>query len=256
MATDRLFEQQKAFARHLRDPEHAPPPGDVEDRRMAVYREIFYNNIQSFLASNFPVIRKLLDDRRWQALCRDFYAEHESHTPLFAELPREFLRYLQDVRGARQGDPPFLLELAHYEWAELALMLDAAEIDDRPFDPDGDLLSGVPVVSPLAWLLVYEYPVHCIRPDYQPEKPPETATHLVVYRDRGDDVRFLELNPVSARLLAMLKENAGRTGLECLEAIAAELSHPRPETVIEGGRRILEDLRHRDVVPGTRPRAE
>lgn len=248
-----LFDIQKAFARHIRDPEHAPAPRDVEDRRMAVYREIFFNNIRGFLASNFPVIRRLLDDNRWNALCRDFFAEHKAHTPMFPELPREFLRYLQDVRGIRDGDPPFLLELAHYEWVELALTLDEHELDDEPADPGSDLLTGIPVVSPLAWLLGYSFPVHRIRPDFQPDAPSANPTHLVVYRNRDDQVGFLELNPVSARLLDLLKENRGRTGLECLEVIAEELSHPGPDTVVEGGRQVLEDLCERDVILGTRP---
>lgn len=253
MDREALFELQKAFARHIRDPENEPVPPDVEDRRMAVYREIFYNNIKGFLASNFPVIHRILDEASWQALCRDFFAEHRAHTPMFPELPREFLRYLQDVRGNREGDPPFLLELAHYEWAELALTLDTHEIEEVPVEPDGDLLSGVPVVSPVAWLLGYSFPVHRIRPDFQPREPGGETTHLVVYRDREDRVRFLELNPVSARLLALLKENDGRSGLQCLEAIAEELAHPQPETVIEGGRQVLEDLKRRDVLLGTRP---
>lgn len=253
MGRQDLFELQKAFARHIRDPEHAPAPEDVEDRRMAVYREIFYNNIQGFLASNFPVIRRILDDDAWKSLCRDFFAEHRAHTPMFPELPREFLRYLQDVRGVREGDPPFLLELAHYEWVELALTLDTHEIDDAPANPDGDLLSGVPVVSPVAWLLSYRFPVHRVRRDYRPTGDETGTTHLVVYRDREDRVRFLELNPVSARLLALLKENAGRTGLACLETIVAELAHPNPDTVIAGGRQVMEDLLRRDVLLGTRP---
>lgn len=253
MSERQLFELQKAFARHIRDPEHAPAPGDVENRRMAVYREIFYNNIQGFLSSNFPVIRRLLDDERWHTLCRAFFAEHRSHTPLFPELPREFLRYLQDTRGPRGDDPPFLLELAHYEWVELALMVDDHEMDQVDALPDGDLLSGIPVVSPLAWLLAYDFPVHRIRPDYQPDEPPSGKTYLVVYRDRDDEVRFLELNPVSARLLSLLKEDAGLTGLECLETIAGELGHADPAKVIRAGRKVLDDLRQRDVLLGTRP---
>jgi len=252
MANTPLFELQKAFAAHIRDPDHAPPPGDVEDRRMAIYRELFYNNVQGFLAGNFPVIRKLYGDEGWQALVRSFYAHHRAHTPLFPELPREFLRYLQDERGVRDGDPPFLLELAHYEWVELALTLDEYELDEIEADPEGDLLGGVPVFSPLAWPLSYRWPVHQIRPDFQPSEPPPEATHLLVNRDRRFRIRFLELNPVTARLVTLLKAGEGLTGLECLERIATELDHPRPDSVIEAGTRVLTDLRERDVVLGTR----
>ena len=167
-----LRNMQMSFAGHIRDPESQPAPEGIENRRMQIYRELFFNNVSSMLASNFPVIRELCSDERWKALIRDFYSEHRCHTPLFPELPKEFLRYLQDGRGDRGDDPPFLHELAHYEWVELALSLEERELDEVAADPDGDLLTGIPVLSPLAWPLSYRFPVHQIRPDFQPDEPP------------------------------------------------------------------------------------
>ena len=63
--------------------------------------DLFFNNIQSLLASNFPVLRMIHGTDRWARLVREFYAEHLCRTPLFPEVAREFLRYLQDERGAR-----------------------------------------------------------------------------------------------------------------------------------------------------------
>ena len=77
-------------------------------------------------------------------------------------------------------------------------------------------------------------------------------TWLVVYRDRDDEVGFMEINPVTKRLLEGLEANSGATGRELLTAIAAEMSHPQPEVVISGGLDILENLRNKDIVPGTR----
>jgi hypothetical protein len=58
------------------------------------------------------------------------------------------------LNNATQGDSaPWLHELAHYEWVELALQI--ADDDLPPHDPDGDLLAGKPVPSPLAWALAY-----------------------------------------------------------------------------------------------------
>jgi len=68
--------RQYEFAAHIRDPEAYPCPSDVEDRRMAIYRELFYNNIEGFLADNFPVLRQVLEDRHWHAIARDFLARH------------------------------------------------------------------------------------------------------------------------------------------------------------------------------------
>ena len=56
---DTLQDQQFALSRHLRDPSHPPPPG-IEERRLAIYRDLFFNNIESLLAGNFPAMPVLL----------------------------------------------------------------------------------------------------------------------------------------------------------------------------------------------------
>lgn len=248
----RFQDQQYRFAAHIRDPDTNPAPENIEDRRMAIYRELFYNNMESFLAKSFPVLRNILPDDRWHALVRDYFATHRAASPLFLEIPQEFLRYLQDERGARDDDPPYLLELAHYEWAELALSVLNVEADLTDVDRDGDLMNGVPIVSPTMWSLAYEYPVHRIRPDFQPDAPGPSPTFLVVYRDLDDHVGFIEINAVTARLLALLADDDALTGTAALARIADELAHPNPDTVIAGGREILERMRRHDVVLGTR----
>lgn len=247
-----FIRRQYAFAAHLRDPARAPKPADVEDRRMAIYRELFYNNVESLLAGSFPVLRRLLDDGHWHALVRDFYARHRCETPYFLELAQELLDYLHNEREGDPRDPPFLVELAHYEWVELALAVSDEEPDLSLVDPNGDLLSGVPVISPLAWNLSYRFPVHRIAPDFRPHTPGEQPTHLVVYRDRSDEVGFLEINAVTQRLLQLLQENPAWTGLHTVKRIAGELQHPQPDVVIEGGRQLLLDLRQRNILLGTR----
>ncbi|MES1944645.1 hypothetical protein PC39_11037 [Salinisphaera sp. PC39] len=249
----RFQQLQYEFAAHLRDPERHPPPAGVEDRRLAVYRDLFFNNVGNYLAKAFPVLRRIYADDDWDAMVRDFFARHESHGPQFYQVAGEFLAYLDDERGERPEDPPFLRELAHYEWVELRLAILDADPDAVAADPDGDLLAQAPVLSPTAWPLVYRYPVHTLGPDNHPDTPPDEPTHLVVFRDRGDRVRFLKINPVTARLLALIRERPEAPGREHLETIAAELRHPDPATVIAGGRDILADLTARDVILGTRP---
>jgi hypothetical protein len=167
-------------------------------------------------------------------------------------LGQEFLAYLHQVRAGNPEDPPFLLELTHYEWVELALDISEDEPDAGLADPNGDLLAGRPVLSPLAWNLSYRFPVHRIGPDCQPAEPPSEPTHLVVYRTRQGQVEFLEINAVTQRLLQILKEDPVPTGLEAVARIAAELRHPCPEQVVDAGRGLLLDLRRRDVVLGTK----
>ena len=82
------------------------------------------------------------------------------------------------------------------------------------------------------------FPVHRIRKDYQPTEAPDTPTFLLVHRDAEDTVRFIELNPVSARLIGLLAEHAddpGYSGRLALDSIARELQHAQPDLVIAHG---------------------
>ncbi len=248
-----FIRRQYAFAAHIRDPGANTGPADVEDRRMGIYRELFFNNVSGFLAGTFPVLHDIYGEAAWDRLMRDYFATHRAHTPLFLQMPQEFLKYVEEERGEVADDPPFLGELAHYEWVELALAVDTREIDDTPARDDGDLLEGRPVLSPLAWPLAYGFPVHRLGADYQPREAPAQPTYLVVYRDRADHVGFLELNPVTARLIELLNGDAPPTGREALAQIAGELNHPDPQVVVAGGTQILTDLKARDIVLGTAP---
>lgn len=254
--------RQIAFAAHIRDPQHTPRPADVDARHMGIYRDLFFNNLDGFLADTLPVLHSLLDATHWEALIRDFMVRHRAHSPYFLDIPREFLSYLDQERGAHSPeqfpeqfqDPPFLRELAHYEWIELALSVHDAEIDLADIDRNGDLLENHPLLSPLAWPLQYRFPVQRIGADYRPTEPPAEPTHLLVYRDAEDTVRFLELNPVSARLLNLLAEHVddtAYTGRQALETIARELRHPQPEHVIAHGVEQLRDWQARGIILGT-----
>lgn len=251
-APESLRTQQFALASHIRDPDHAAPPPGIEDRRLQVYRDLFFNNLQGLLAGNFPVIRRILGEAAWRALVRDFYRDHRCSTPLFPELPREFIQYLQQRMDEGRGDPPWLVELAHYEWVELALDLSEADTADADADPEADLLEGVPLLSPLAWPLAYTWPVHRLSPEFQPTTPPDAATFLLVHRDARHKLRFNELSPLTFRLLQRLSENPCLTGREQLLALATEAAAPDPETFVAQGRTMFEHLRASGVVPGTR----
>ena len=84
--TPEFIRRQYAFAAHIRDPGSHPVPADVDDRHMAVYRELFYNNVEGFLSTTFPVLRKLHDDTAWQALVRDYFAHHRSRTAISSRV--------------------------------------------------------------------------------------------------------------------------------------------------------------------------
>ncbi len=241
---------QYAFAAHIRDPEKNPRLKDIEPRRMKIYNDLFYNNVEDFIANTYPVLRQILSNQHWHALIRDYFANHRAHTPLFPEMPREFLKYLQYERQAHPDDPPFLQELAHYEWIELAISTLDTEIDAKQFDSEGDMLKGIPVISPLAWTLNYRFPVHQISVDFQPQKPNENPIHIIVFCDGDFNVRFMEINHVTARLMALLTNNTDKTGEELLQQIITELHHSNSDEAMQGGIEILNNLKRRQIILG------
>ena len=65
-----LRESQMQMANHLRDPEGAPGPEGIEERRLKIYRDLIYNNVEGFISGGFPVLRTLYDDTDWHAMVR------------------------------------------------------------------------------------------------------------------------------------------------------------------------------------------
>jgi hypothetical protein len=136
---------------------------------------------------------------------------------------------------------------------ELALSVAPDRSGNGRVDSDGDLLEGVPVRSPLAWSVSYRYPVHRISPQYVPEAPGGQPTHLVVYRRPDDEVGFMELNPVTARLLEMIGDNDRHaTGRTLLEALASEINWSDSAALVRHGDRALAEMRDAGILLGTR----
>lgn len=239
--------KQLEFTRYIRNPEKCPAPADVKPERIAMYRELIFNNLDGFLSNNFPVIRKILDDTQWQELVRDFIAKHHSKTPYFSEIAEEFLDYLENERHC-PDDFPFLLELAHYEWVEMALSISKEELS--PFtELRLDQLPACKVkLSPLAWPLAYQYPVQLISPDYLPMSPPEQPSFLVAYRDPEDCVKFIEINAMTYRLLEIIQEREEVITTDCLQQVARESQHAQPDIIINGGLKVLIEMTEKSVV--------
>ena len=245
MALPIFQSSQRELTRYLRDPEAHSGPKGVEARRLAIYRDLFFKNIEGFLSSGFPVCRSLYSDSDWIALVRDFMRSHRCQSPYFLKIAEEFIDFLQNERRS-DSDPDFLLELAHYEWVELAL--DVAEEDLPSARPLPESLLAAPLkLSPLAWPLSYRYPVHKLGPGFRPEAAPVTPTCIVVYRNRHDSVQFMEINPVTARLLALL--DSSDCAFDALQQLAAELSTDAG-ALTEFAADLLQNLFAADIIYG------
>lgn len=242
---------QAAFAARIRDPRAQPRPQGVPARRMRVYENLLFNNLEGFLLACFPITRKLLGARAWRKTARQFFAQHRGHSPLFRDIPAEFLAWMEPRASDLFPSRPYLNEFMHYEWVELSVSVCSEELALSEFDPAGDLLTERLILNPTAQMHCYQYPVHRIGPRFKPVAADVQPNCYLVYRDAEDSVQFIVLSPVSARLWELVQAGC-ENGRAALLQIAHELNNDHPERIVEMGKTLLESLRHTGSILGTR----
>ena len=234
---------QLEFTAHIRNPKSNKKPAQVDDARMAVYREIVFNNILNSVSICFPVCVQVLGERDWEKLVRQFFAKHQAQTPIFREIPQQFLQFLNTVKNL----PIYFEQLAHYEWVELA-------VNSQPTTPPKlsktpDFLNEKPVLAPANKLLQYDYAVHKISARHKLKT--SAKTYLLVFRNLENKVKFIELNPVTFQLLKLIGEN-NITGKQALIRLAEDMQHPDANAVIQFGLEILQDLANQQAIIGSK----
>jgi len=245
-----LLHQQTTMGLYLRDPEHNAPPTGMDPARAQVYRDLVFANLSSLLSGTFPVLVKIIGNERWGSLVRIFLRDYRARTPKFGEIAEEFVEFLASGPEALSDGawPPFMVELAHYEWVEMVLQ----QSDAQPLvGGDAALLLDRPLqVSPLAWPLAYAWPVQLLGPDFQPDALPDQPTFLLVRRDMDWSVRFSGLSPLAWRLLQRIVEFPELTGGAQLQGVAVEAGQVGSSVFFEGGLGLLRQMHEEGVVGG------
>lgn len=183
---------QLELAQAIRNPEQAY--SNFDSRRLAVYQDLFFNNVLGFCDSAFPVLKSIFDEDDWRPLIRTFFIEHQCQTPHFSEIAQEFVNFL--ATNPNYLPNPCLLELAHYEWVELAVSVAPTNEADNQ-----DNFRVAESTFPLA----YSCPVQSITANNFRDIE-QTPTFLVVYRDRDLEVNFVEADHLSVVLLTHIKQ--------------------------------------------------
>lgn len=205
-----------ALTGYLRRPDSVTPPVASDHEGLAVYRRLIRNNLHNFLDRCFTHARRLLDDAVWEAAKEDFVANGQAHSPLFSDIPAQFLahhreRHSLDIR---------ILDVMDAECRELAaeIALDRANLpqleaqqiaalDDSAFDA---LLLRL---APGASLAAYSHRVH------EEDAPPRPCFSLI-WRDSADRVQHAEPSPADFQLLQQIGSDT--TSLDALIAALAD----------------------------------
>ncbi len=236
---------QQSFMDYIKEPSRPLPIG-TEARRMKVYRDLFFNNIDGFISSGFPVLKSLYSHDAWQALVQDFFVTHDCQSPIFVDIAQEFVIFLQSEYELKEDDPRFLLELAHYEYMELVISV--AKDNPSQVKITGSVGTECLCLSDTAKVLQYSYDVEHISEQYQPELPTPTPQYFCLYRDSEDEVVFLRLNPLAAQVLGYLSQSESVT----FDTLVAWLFSAYPDMeesiLIKGCREMIEGLANKGVI--------
>lgn len=236
---------QQSFIDYIKQPSRPLPKG-TEARRMKIYRDLFFNNINGFVTSAFPVLNSLYSDKDWLALIQEFFVSHDCQTPIFIEIADEFVIFLQSEYQLTERDPAFIIELAHYEYMELVV----AVAKDNPLHQtiEGPIAQVALCLSDTAKVLQYSFDVQRVSEDYRPATPAESPQQFCLYRDVEEVVIFLQLNPLTAQVLGYLSQYEAVSFDHLLTWLKQTYPQMADGVLTQGCEQMLADLAAKGVV--------
>jgi hypothetical protein len=192
--------------------------------RLEIYRHGYFARLVECLADDYPAVAHALGAKAFDALCRDFIAQHP---PASASLNFYGAPFAAFCAGRPAPLAPFVSDLARLEWAVVEaihadgeMLLDLAALAGIS-EADWSRLRLVP--SATLRIIHSEYPIHrhyqAFLAGEDPAVPTPEASSLAVCR-RGDDVWRIGLSPMFAVLLGRLIEGTPlATAIEAFEAV-------------------------------------
>lgn len=239
---------QRTFAAHLRNPTQNPIPNGVNPARMNVYVDLLFNNVNDFLQRHLPITHSLLDANIWHDLVRQFYAQHACQSPYLRDISGEFVQWLSTRFATLDVATkcPYLLELVHFEWVEIALMLDDNNVTWQTDFVAPAALDANIALNPVMLLQSYQYPVHNITTEWQPSTP--EPTFLLRLRTPTQRIATMTLNAITARLLEHLQTPFSLR--HAITLIAQEIHHPNPTQLQQFGLQLLTQLHAQHAIVG------
>lgn len=254
MSSAHFKDVQRQITRYLREPKKSPLPQGADARRMNHYVRQFRGKLTRSLRQSLPVLISALGEEEFHSLLNEYVRLPRESLTGTATLAESFLHYVKSESDSR-GLSSLARDLADHRLKIESLFNSNAQISEDGVDREGDLLSGVPVLSELAEILSYRWPVHAIRADKLPTEAPESPTWLIIYRDRQFQEGYLELNRQAAAIAMRIRDNAaGRTGAQLLDDADADIPGFAQGLSRQAGSEILQSLRKRDIVTGVRKR--
>ena len=208
---------------------------DPQNSAQETYHLLVFNRFFDFVETSFPLFSSFAEDKL-RPLIKEFLRERHT-SPLLFELGREFLDFFRRSETSLKERFPFLEELLLYEWTEI-------EVFNAPDEDETSTMSweGRYRLSKSARLLCLQYPVHRAEELSAEEIVSRKGEyHLLIYRDRENEVKRTDLTPVVYRFLDLI--NSGETPSSALEGSGLGEHAEEARPYLERFLKELSDLR-------------
>jgi|GEM_PF-2078262 len=175
--------------------------------RLHVYRNNTRSNWSNTVDHDFPLTKKQFSDEEWETLRTRYFIKHP---PQHWELNSAMVSFVPFLK--LQKIKPYIKELADFEWHDLKIFIDRANVK-----------KGAGVTNPTALIRAYQHQIfYWVEADAPIEKPPlQKPEVLVFYRDSKNTSHILEADPLMILLMEHFRKPHARW--EDLEAIRLKL---------------------------------
>lgn len=215
--------------------------------RLLVYRRLVRATLRGALRATIPRTLARLGEG-FEAWFAEFLSVSPPSTRYLRDVTPQFLRFALERWASAPDVPAYLADLARHE----ALQVEVASLLARPkghVPAELALDRGVEFIDAVR-LVHYTWAVHRLPEDEDGRLLPEqSAVSLLVYRSPEHEVRYLELGPFAAALLANLLHE--RLTLQAALIGAAERARlPLDEQLLTRAAKLLADLAERGALLG------
>lgn len=211
--------------------------------RLEIYNRQYWFRILSCFQEDYPGLRAILGDRRFEALSREYLARYPSISFTLRNLGSRLVRFLTEEPRWIAPRVKLALDMARFEWAKVV----AFDGEARPIVHSDDLLGLKPSeirlrLQPYLTLLKLGYPVddflieikkrdqlrseasnaarrqNGARASKFPPLPKPSPIHVAVHR-QNDTLYYKRLEPEAFQILENLSKGASLEKA-CLRAFA------------------------------------
>ena len=202
---------QLAFTQWIRHPNDTTRPNGISAQRMNTYRDLIFNNIESFIEHTYPITQALLPKELWRDLIHAFVQYGQCDSPYYYDISLHFKEFLEHdiftTESSEDSSPlnhlkhihsdyPWLRELLQYEWMEL--YVEMAEVEWLNDSTDLQLKTT-------CWILAYQFPVHTWSVNTTVDNIQGQPSCLLVFRDQNFFTHVYPIHPLWALIIDILQ---------------------------------------------------